>query len=212
MAFQKQLNNLSLYKLLSFLKKQTVFIYCPKNHPVGEADFTVSALFSAIGRRILQLHGQWLVAAANCSRGKAGLDGVCTARKERLLLTRSGFTLVEIVMVIVILGVLGIVGADFISLMFRGFADTNSRLEMYEEGKTALVRMERELHGMLPNAICVTNDLGATCVSGNNPGSEIRFGMIAEDVMRSSGLVGGYTEQAVSFPQVAPAKLTDTNP
>ena len=132
--------------------------------------------------------------------------------RKNLLSSESGFTLMEIIMVIVILGVLGIVGADFISQMFRGFADTNTRLDMYEEGKSALVRMERELHGMLPNAICVTNDQGANCVNGNNPGNEIRFGMIAEDTMRTNSMVGGYTEQPIDFPQTVPGTLTDTNP
>lgn len=127
-------------------------------------------------------------------------------------LGESGFTLIEITMVIVLLGVIGVAGADFIGEMFRGFRDTNARLEMYEEGKAALVRMERELHGMLPNAICVTNDTASTCESDGTSGNEIRFGMIAEDTMRNSGLVGGYTEAAVEFPQSASATLTEVNP
>ena len=124
---------------------------------------------------------------------------------------QEGFTLIEIIMVIVILGVIGTAGADFIAQMFRGFADTNSRMEIYEEGKSALVRMERELHGMLPNAICVTNNGGGSCESNGSPGNEIRFGMIMEDVMRQNNLVGGYTENAIDFPRTVPATLTDVN-
>jgi len=123
----------------------------------------------------------------------------------------SGFTLIEIVMVIVILGVIGAVGGDFISVVFRGFRDTNTRLELYEEGKAALARMERELHGMLPNGICITNNGGASCESGGSSGNEIRFGMIKEDVMRQNDLVGGYVETALEFPRVAPATLTERN-
>jgi len=123
----------------------------------------------------------------------------------------AGFTLIEIVMVIVILGVIGAVGADFIAQVFVGFKDSNDRMEMYEEGTAALTRMERELHGMLPNGICVTNDRGAHCVADGTPGNEIRFGMIMEDVMRLNNLVGAYTEQAVDFPRVAPATLTEIN-
>jgi MSHA biogenesis protein MshO len=124
---------------------------------------------------------------------------------------QAGFTLIEIMMVIVILGIIGAVGADFIASMFQGFSQTNSRLAIYEEGKDALVRMERELHGMLPNAICVTNDGGLSCIGSGVPGNEIRFGMILEDVMRSSNLIGEYEEAAVNFPRVAPATLTDVN-
>lgn len=123
-----------------------------------------------------------------------------------------GFTLIEIMMVIVILGVIGAVGGDFIGVVFRGFWDTNTRLELYEEGKAALARMERELHGMLPNGICITNNGGASCESDGSSGNEIRFGMIREDVMRQNDLVGGYVETALEFPRVAPATLTDRNP
>jgi hypothetical protein len=115
-------------------------------------------------------------------------------------------------MVIVLLGIIGVAGADFIAVAFRGFADTNTRLEIYEEGKTALVRMERELHGMLPNGICVTNNQGASCESDGTAGNEIRFGMIQEDVMRNNNLAGGYTQTAIDFPRSAPATLTEINP
>ncbi|MCK5437213.1 MAG: prepilin-type N-terminal cleavage/methylation domain-containing protein, partial [Desulfobulbaceae bacterium] len=46
----------------------------------------------------------------------------------------SGFTLIELVIVIVILGVLGLMGSDFISSAFKGFSATDARMEMYEEG------------------------------------------------------------------------------
>ena len=124
---------------------------------------------------------------------------------------QAGFTLVEIVMVVAILGIIGVVGADFIAEVFRGFNATNTRLEIYEEGKSALARMERELHGMLPNAICVTNNAGVSCVSGSSAGNEIRFGLIAEDAMRAGNVAGGYQEPAIDFPQVAPSVLTDVN-
>lgn len=123
----------------------------------------------------------------------------------------QGFTLMEIVLVIVLLGILGAAGGDFISLIFRGFADTESRLEIYEEGKAALVRMERELHGMLPNAVCITNDGGLSCASGTTGGREIRFGMILEEAMRSGDLTGGYREEPVNFPRNAPATLSELN-
>ncbi len=87
----------------------------------------------------------------------------------------SGFTLMELIMVMVLLGVFGMLSSNFISQAFKGYKSTDSRLEIYEEGKTALVRMERELHNAIPNAI------DETTLSGTP--SDLRFGVIDEDAM-----------------------------
>jgi MSHA biogenesis protein MshO len=93
-----------------------------------------------------------------------------------------GFTLIELVIVIVLLGVLGAMGSDFISQTFKGFSSTSSRKEIYEEGKTALVRMEREIRNAIPNAI---NRVSAT---------ELQISIIDETAMR--GVFGRYIESA----------------
>ena len=129
-------------------------------------------------------------------------------KKEK---AQHGFTLTELVMVIVLLGIIGGVGGSFISEVFRGFADSDTRLQLYNEGKNALVRMERELHIMLPNAVCITSNGGLSCESDGTPGSEIRFGMILEDGMLSNNMVGRYNENPVDFPRTAPATLSDYN-
>ncbi|MBU1739850.1 MAG: prepilin-type N-terminal cleavage/methylation domain-containing protein, partial [Proteobacteria bacterium] len=98
-------------------------------------------------------------------------------------LSEKGFTLIELIMVVVILGILGVMGADFISKGFEGFNATNSRISIYEEGKIALVRMEREIHNAVPNAI----DLAAA--------NDLRFGMIDEQAMNiASNIFGMYQE------------------
>ncbi|MBU0728106.1 MAG: prepilin-type N-terminal cleavage/methylation domain-containing protein [Proteobacteria bacterium] len=89
----------------------------------------------------------------------------------------NGFTLMELIMVIVLLGVMGMMGSEFISEIFRGFKATDARLDIYEEGKTALVRMERELHNAIPNAI---NPASAT---------DLQFGSIDEQAMRCTDTV-----------------------
>ena len=53
----------------------------------------------------------------------------------RILKGQGGFTLIELVIVIVLLGIIGSMGADFISQAFIGFSKTNSRMEIFEEGK-----------------------------------------------------------------------------
>jgi len=100
---------------------------------------------------------------------------------------QRGFTLVELVIVIVVLGILGAMGAEFISQAFKGFFDTDIRMEMYEEGKSALVRMEREIHIAVPNAV----DVSTTTLSGD----AISFGVVDETSMATSGVFGQYEEE-----------------
>ncbi len=88
----------------------------------------------------------------------------------------KGFTLMELIIVIVLLGIIGLMGANFISTAFKGFSDTDIRNDIYEEGKTVLVRMERELRNALPNAV---NLAGAT---------DLQFGIIDETALDCSSL------------------------
>jgi MSHA biogenesis protein MshO len=92
---------------------------------------------------------------------------------------REGFTLIEMILVILILGIIGAMGGEMISTAFKGFSDTDARMELFEEGKLALMRMEREIHHMLPNAI-------------TNTGTTISFGLI--DVNTLSGPIFGQYE------------------
>lgn len=106
---------------------------------------------------------------------------------------QRGFTLIELIIVIVLLGIVGVMGAGFISEAFKGFFDTDVRMEIYEEGKSALVRMEREIHIALPNAVQINGDA-------------IDFGVIDETAM--AGLFGQYTD---AYP-TGGTSITDRNP
>lgn len=93
--------------------------------------------------------------------------------------TQSGFTLIELIIVVVLLGIIGVMGAEFISQAFKGFFDTDIRMEMYEEGKSAMVRMEREIHIAVPNAVQIN-------------GNGIEIGVVDENAM--AGVFGQYSE------------------
>ncbi len=108
--------------------------------------------------------------------------------------SEKGFTLIELVMVIALLGIIGVMGAHFVSQSFLGFAATDTRLELYEEGKMVLARLEREFHNSLPNAV----QLAAS--------DDLRFGLIDERAMRSAGVFGQYSEATGLFPV---SSLTD---
>lgn len=101
--------------------------------------------------------------------------------------SQRGFTLMELIIVILILGVLGAMGSEFISMAFRGFRDTDNRIEMYEEGRLALMRLERELHGALPNAVEISED-----------NTSISFGAIDESAMAGATVFGMHQESELS--------------
>jgi hypothetical protein len=67
-------------------------------------------------------------------------------------------------------------------------------MEMYEEGKSALVRMEREIHIALPNAIKpLYNETETDTCDESTPCNGIKFGVIDETAM--AGVFGQYTEE-----------------
>lgn len=101
----------------------------------------------------------------------------------QLLIRRQnqGFTLIEIIMTILILAILGAMGSELISSFFRGFSASDARMELFGEGKSALMRLERDLHNMVPNGIDITSS------------TDIHFGTIAENSLAAKGLSGRFT-------------------
>jgi MSHA biogenesis protein MshO len=92
-----------------------------------------------------------------------------------------GFTLIELITVILLLGIIGVMGSEVITSSFKGFSETDARMELFEEGKLAMMRMEREIHHMVPNAVKVQSG-----------GTDIYFGKIDVNAINTYGLSGQY--------------------
>ncbi len=128
----------------------------------------------------------------------------------------SGFTLVELIVVITLLGILAAFAASFMVQPIQGFLDTSRRAQLVARAETALARITRELRLALPNSVRVhasgtTVEFLRTLSGGRYrreadpgavPGDPIDFNAAADgfDVlggMPSPGLVvGGGSRQA----------------
>jgi MSHA biogenesis protein MshO len=74
------------------------------------------------------------------------------------VLRTSGFTLVEMVIVIVITAIIAVAVATFMRLPVQGYVDTVARAALVDEADTAVRRMSRDLRLALPNSIRVSAD------------------------------------------------------
>lgn len=76
--------------------------------------------------------------------------------------SQSGFTLVEMIVVIVITGIIGGIVAVFIRMPVQGYTDSARRAEMTDIADTALRRMSRDIRTALPNSVRVSINGTAT--------------------------------------------------
>ena len=84
---------------------------------------------------------------------------------------QSGFTLVEIIIVIAIMGIIGGLSALIIGRSLDSYAALERREKLQTSVRLAVERISRELRNALPNSICVNN--GAGCITGS--GSRFYF-------------------------------------
>jgi MSHA biogenesis protein MshO len=73
----------------------------------------------------------------------------------------SGFTLLEMIIVIVITGIIGSMMAVFINAPVQGYVDSSRRAEMTDIADTALRRLARDIRTAVPNSVRLT---GATAI------------------------------------------------
>lgn len=132
---------------------------------------------------------------------------------------QSGFTLVEMIIVIVITGIIGGIVAMFIKAPVQGYVDSARRAELTDIADTALRRMARDIRSAVPNSVrfslctapCVefipTKDGGR--YRADTPGNVLNFGAAdaSFDIVGSSiifatndYIVAGSTQSDGSLP------------
>lgn len=77
--------------------------------------------------------------------------------------SQTGFTLVEMIIVIVITGIIGGIVAVFIKAPVQGYVDSARRAELTDIADTAVRRMARDIRSAVPNSVRFTN-CTAPCV------------------------------------------------
>jgi len=77
--------------------------------------------------------------------------------KQLMRLKSSGFTLIELIVVIVILGVLAASTTSFIRFGTQIYTETTARDQLVSSARFAIERLNREVRNALPNSLRLTN-------------------------------------------------------
>lgn len=75
---------------------------------------------------------------------------------------RSGFTLVEMILVIVVLGILATATSSYLGLGARMYAESSDRDRLLSQSRFAVERLVRELRNVIPNSVRV--DASGNCI------------------------------------------------
>ena len=78
--------------------------------------------------------------------------------RQHRLKTSSGFTLIELVVVIVITGIIAAIGGGLIVKPMTGYVDLSRRTRLVDQAEMALRRMQRDIRHALPNSIRISGD------------------------------------------------------
>ena len=134
---------------------------------------------------------------------------------------QSGFTLVEMIVVIVITGIIGAIVAVFLRAPVQGYIDSARRAGLTDIADTAMRRMARDVRTAVPNSVRTTA-CSPTCVEflptkdggryrADTPGNVLNFG-VADGSFDIVGTAINFTAGATPDFIVIGSTQSDGNP
>ena len=115
----------------------------------------------------------------------------------RLPNKHSGFTLIEIIIVISIMGIIGGLSTLIIGRSLDSYAALERRTDLQTSIRLAVERISRELRHALPNSICVNNS--GACITGTGAGTQFYFNPIKDS--------GRYQDRPGVYPLSPPSPI-----
>jgi MSHA biogenesis protein MshO len=118
---------------------------------------------------------------------------------------RTGFSLVELIVVIVITGIIASVVGLFITGPIQGFLDLSRRAGLVDSAQLALTRMGRDLRGALPNSVRVSGDAIELLLTADGDRYRVEGPGTAADRLQLTAADGSFnTLAALSPPDPVP--------
>lgn len=72
--------------------------------------------------------------------------------------SQTGFTLIELIIVIVITGIIAAVVSPIVSNQFRAYSDSSRRATLVQEAQSVMQQLERDLYYAVPNSTLASED------------------------------------------------------